>query len=54
MGDGRSYGDVLVMLLPPSDKPADEYDPDVRMLTDDAADRLPWLGAYPLTVRLLE
>lgn len=43
-GDGLSYGDRLVMLLPPIER-ADEYDPEVRMLSDDAAERVLWLGA---------
>lgn len=38
-GDGRSYGERLVMLLPPIES-ADEYDPEVRMLRDDAAERV--------------
>lgn len=37
----RSYVDALVILLPPTDRTADEYDPDVRKLRDDAAERLP-------------
>jgi hypothetical protein len=43
-GDGLSYGERLVMLLPPIER-ADEYDPEVRMLSDDAAERVLWLGA---------
>ena len=43
-GDGRSYGERLVMLLPPIES-ADEYDPEVRMLSEDAAERVLWLEA---------
>jgi hypothetical protein len=43
-GDGRSYADRLVMLLLPIDR-VDEYDPEVRMLKDDPAERVRWLGA---------
>jgi hypothetical protein len=32
------------MLLPPIER-ADEYDPEVRILSDDAAERVLWLGA---------
>jgi hypothetical protein len=38
-GEGLSYGERLVMLLPPIER-ADEYDPEVRMLSDDAAERV--------------
>ena len=38
-GDNRSYGERLVMLLPPIES-ADEYDPEVRMLSEDAAERV--------------
>jgi len=29
-GEGRSYGETLVILLAPTESPADEYDPEVR------------------------
>lgn len=43
-GEGRSYGERLVMLLPPTER-ADEYEPDVRMLSEEAAESVLWLGA---------
>lgn len=43
-GEGRSYGERLVMLLPPIER-ADEYEPEVRMLSEDAAESVLWLGA---------
>lgn len=46
-GEGRSYGERLVMLLPPTER-VDEYEPDVRMLREDAVDMVRWLGALPL------
>lgn len=38
-GDGRSYGERLVILLPPIDS-VDEYEPEVRILKDEAAERV--------------
>lgn len=35
----RSYGERLVILLPPIDN-VDEYEPEVRMLKDEAAERV--------------
>lgn len=43
-GDGRSYGERLVMLLPPIER-ADEYEPEVRILSEEAAESVRWLGA---------
>lgn len=38
-GDGRSYGERLVILLPPIDN-VDEYEPEVRMLKDEPVERV--------------
>lgn len=38
---------MLVMLLPPTDREAEElYDADVRKLAEETDDSDPWLGGY--------